>query len=347
MAVPATPTNVYVQTANGQVYVSCDLTATATSYVIQRSADGVTYSTPTGGTGSIPGILDTTPVLGTQYWYKMAAVNSDGTSTYSAAQTVVAVPAGEMSLGQIRLNAQRRADQVNSSFLSVPEWNENINQSLFELYNLLVGAYEDQFVADPIRFSTNGTSQKFPLPDGATSYTNGYSGSTAVAPAFFKLLGLDLGVNNGANGWISLKKFNFADRNKYFFPNSNSGIYGIANMNYRILGNNLLFTPIPSSNLTVQVWYAPRMTMLLRDNDYTTSGVSGYIEYVICDAAIKAMQKEESDISGLLAIKAGIKKELEEIAQNRDLGQPDTISDVRGDSGWSSPFGWGGPSGGL
>jgi hypothetical protein len=89
---------------------------------------------------------------------------------------------------------------------------------------------------------------------------------------------------------------------------------------------------------------------LLADTDITTTGISGWIEYVIVRAAKYALDKEESDTSKLDAQLLYLKGRIEESAQNRDAGIPDKISDIRG-SGWygQTGGGWGpmGSSGGF
>lgn len=343
MAAPATPTGFAVQTADAKVYISCNLTATATSYKVQRSADGVTYSTIASPT--TPGYLDTSVTSGTAYYYQMAAANNSGAdvSAYTTPVSVVPAPVSEMSLQQIRLFSQARADQINSNFLSLAEWNSNINQSLYELYDLLIAAYgEEYFLSDPAQFTTNGSTQTYTLPDGVTSFTNGLTGATGyIASACYKLYGVDLGVNNGPNGWVTVQKFNFIDRNKFFYPNTNSTMYGVFNMSYRLKGNSIIFIPLPSGNMPVRVWCVPRMTQLIADTDCSVIGFSGWLEYVIVDAAIKAMQKEESDCSALMAQKEALRKRIEAMANNRDQGMPDTISDTRGSSFGGSQWGMG------
>lgn len=302
---------------------------------MQRSTDGVTYASV--ATPTTTSYLDTSVTTGTQYWYKAAAVNSDGTSPYTVAQSVVPTPNGEMCLSQIRLQAQQRADRVNSQFVTMSEWNTYINQSLFELYDLLVTAYGEEYFAAPfLSFTTDGTTQFYDLPNG-TNYS--------AAPAFYKLLGVDLGLNSSAtpnNGWVTLQKFNIIDRNAFYYPNTNSSQYGIYNMRYRLYGNKIEFIPTPSGSQVMRLIYIPRMTMLLRDTDVTTAGVSGWMEYVITDAAIKALQKEESDVSVLAMQKQALIKRIEAASMNRDVGQADTISDTRGATGWRN----GGNSGG-
>jgi hypothetical protein len=348
MSIPAFPSNYYAQQGNGQVLLSWDLVAGATTYNVQRSTDGVTYASVS--TPATNKYLDTSVTIGTQYWYKVASTNSSGTSAYTTAQSVVPVTSGEMCLSQIRLAAQQRADRVNSNYVTLPEWNVMINQSLFELYDLLVTVYDDYFVATPAQFTTGQSSNLYALPDGVTSFTNGITGAAGyIAPPFYKLIGVDLALNTANNAWVTVDKFNFSDRNKFLYPNTSSTIYGVFNLAYRLVGTNIEFIPTPSSNQSIRLWYIPRLTMLLQDTDTTTSGVSGWIEYVITDAAIKALQKEESDVSVLLAQKAALIKRIEESAMNRDAGRPDTISDVRSGNAWNggSSGGWNSPMGGF
>lgn len=319
MAVPSTPQNYWVQTGNQQVYLSWDnVTATpaVTNYIVQRSTDGVNFFTIT--TIVVNSYLDTNPTLNTTYYYRVAAVNTDGVGTYTTPQSVVATLPGELCLGEIRLRAQQEANLQNSKFITLPEWNFYINQSYYELYDLLITTYEDYFVAPRLMFQTDG-NQKYDLPNG-----NNYNG----APALYKLYGVDLGLSNSTNAWVTIKKFDFIQRNRYVFPQITSTFLGVFNLRYRVIGNQIMFIPAPSGGQYIGLWYYPRLTTLLADND-VMDGFSGWTEYVILDAAIKALLKEESDASALMARKEAIKLRIEAAANNRDAGQADYISDVR------------------
>lgn len=319
MAIAAIPSNFSVQQGNRQVYLSWSITTGATSYQIQRSIDGVTFVNY--ATSLINNYLDIAVVVGVLYFYQISAVNGSGNSSFTAPQSIIPTPTGEMSLGQIRLNAQQRADLVNSQFVTLSEWNSNINQSIFELYDLLVTIYEDYFIATPVSFQSDGSTFSYPLPDGLNY--------NSAAP-FYKLMGVDLAISSANNAFVTINKFNFVDRNSYVYPNSSSSIYGVFNLRYRVVGSNIEFIPTPSAGQIIRLWYIPRLQQLLQDTDITTSSISGWIEYVIVDAAIKAMQKEESDITVLGAQKVALIRRIQESAQNRDAGQPDTISDIRG-----------------
>jgi hypothetical protein len=237
-----------------------------------------------------------------------------------------------LTLAQLRTAVRQRADMENldqnydNSFIKDDELNSYINQSYFELYDLLVQKYGDNYyVASPYSFTTNGSSQFYDLPSD-----------------FYKLLGVDLALSNTLDSFITIKPFNFIDRNRYAVPNFQS-FYGITNLRYKLNGNQLWLTPIASNNQTIRVWYVPRLTTLVDDTD-TADGISGWTEYIITDCVIKCLQKEESDPSVAMAQKQALIQRIEAAAENRDAGSPATV----GDSQYSD-FWWpnGGSSGGY
>ncbi len=311
----------------------------ATSYLVQRGTDGVTFGT--AGTATAPFFLDTSVTVGVQYYYQIASISgTSGTSAFTAPpQVTIPSQNGQLALGTVRLLAQQRADRVNSTFVTNAEWNSYINQSYFELYDRLVTIYEDYFLAAPAAFTVSGSQNFYPLPDGTTSFTN-TSGGTYAAPAFYKLLGVDCGLGLSNNAWVTVKKFQFIARNRFIYPAVAATPMGPFNLQYRVMGSNIEFIPAPAGNQVMRLWYIPRLTQLVQDTDIM-DGISGWTEIVIVDAAIKALQKEESDVSALFAQKEALIKRIEESASNRDAGQPDTISDTRG---WADR--WGGGSGG-
>lgn len=233
-----------------------------------------------------------------------------------------------MTLAELRTAAQQRADMVNSDFISDSEWTSWINQAYYELYDILVQKYgDDYFVSTDSSLTTNGTSDRFSL----------------AAVSIYKLLGVDLqisGTAGAANGsYVPLRRFNFRERN---VSGTASGQAALArtNLSYRLNGGYLWLNPLPASGYTLRLWYVPKLTALSAESD-TADGVSGWLEYVIVDAAIRAMQKEESDVSVLMAQKAALVERIEAAAENRDAGSPSTVVDATGggpgdwmDEGW-------------
>ena len=111
-------------------------------------------------------------------------------------------------------------------------------------------------------------------------------------------------------------------------------------MRYRLNGDKLWLTPTPAGGQTIKVWYVPRLTTLSADGD-TVDGISGWTEYIIVDACIKALAKQESDVTVFALQKAELIKRIESAAENRDAGNPATVGDTQFSDIWSSGSGSG------
>lgn len=352
ITVPYQPQNLTAEQSDGNILISWQASLSATSYQIQRSTDGVNF-TNLASVGQVTQYLDSLPGVGIQYCYQVAGINGSGTGPYSSVAKAIAAPPSEMSLAELRLRAQQTSDRVGSDFVTDSEWNAFIRIAMYELYDLLIGSYEDYFATQQAFILTNGSTQYYNLPNGYNNYLGGtYTGvAGAPAQAFYKMAGVDLAVNTSTvnPAWVTLKKFNFIDRNKYVYPNSTSTIYGVYNQAYRIMGDQIDFIPVPAGSQTLRLWYVPKLPSLLQDTDVTTLGYSGWIRYPIVRAAKYALDKEEgADTSKLDTEILFLKQRIEQMAQNRDTGIPDTISETRRDGiyGGTGGFNGGGQSGG-
>jgi len=345
LAFPGIPQNLYVTQGNFEVYLQWDISTGSTSYNVYRSTDGVTFTVLASPT--INNYTDATAAVGIKYFYQVTSVNAGGESPPTTAQSVIVAPLGEMSLGQIRLMAQQRADRVNSQFVTLPEWNNFINQAMYELYDILITVYEDYFKAPNAHFVCNGYQHIFPLPNGQSlAFVNGDGTPVTTPPApFYKLLGVDLALNTANNAYVTVNRYNFVDRNRFVYPNTASTIYGVFNLQYRPMGNNIEFIPTPSGGQKIRLQYIPRLPVLLADTDISTIGFSGWLQYVIIRAAKYALDKEESDTSTLTEELLYLKTRIEESAFNRDVGMADTISDTR-QGNWADGW-WGGRNGAI
>lgn len=196
---------------------------------------------------------------------------------------------------------------ANSQFVSDSELNSFINSSANELWDLLVSTVDDYGL----------TSTNLSIVAGTDTYS--------LPAAFYKLRGVDVVVDASGNA-VTLKPFNFAERNNFAFtPTWN--LVGLAYLRYHIQGNSLRFIPIPNTVQTVRVWYIPVLTQMSADSD-TLDGVNGFEEYVVVDAARKMRIKEESDTSALDMEKAALKQRIEAMAASRDQGSCEKIADV-------------------
>jgi len=94
----------------------------------------------------------------------------------------------------------------------------------------------------------------------------------------------------------------------------------------------------------------PIFTQLLKDTDMLSYSFSAWVEYIIVDAAMKAMIKEESFEKWNVLNESKNQQilRIETTAPGKDIGQPNTVSNVRavmgdpGFSNWGSGFGSGG-----
>ena len=97
-----------------------------------------------------------------------------------------------------------------------------------------------------------------------------------------------------------------------------------------MVGGNLIFNPKPNGATPVRLWYIPTAAQFASSTDTTTKwdDLNGYAEYVVTFAAIRMLQKEESDVSILMAQKAELTQRITNAAANRDADNPLTISDI-------------------
>ena len=324
MPIPNVPTNVLVTPGNGRVYLSWSPQSGATSassgvgaassgrYDIMRSLDGLNFSLIT----SINELeYFDTPSTGMLLYYGVRANGNNGQSAISASVVTTMVNFGQTTLGAVRLASQQRADMVNSDFVTKQEWNSYINKSYSELYDILVQTYADEYyVASPFTITTDSrTPALYNLPNN-----------------FYKLLGVDFALNDSDGRYATVTKHAFINRNQgNTFAGGGVASIGNIAMQYRIVGQQIHFSPRPGANETIRLWFIPRPVALLADYQ-VLDGISGWEEYVIVDAAIKAMQKEESDVSVLMAQKQGLLNRITAAASNRDAGLGEAVTDVRG-----------------
>jgi hypothetical protein len=347
------PSNIVLQTGNQLNYLSWDIVVGATSFSIYRSTDGINFSSI--GTSSTNSYTDTLVTVGIQYYYQVASVNSSGTSPFSQPYPLSITPClpGQINLGYLRYQSQLRADKLNSQYLTTDEWNFNINQSANELYDILVDKNgENYFFAPPLLMDLTGVIS-YPFPDGSNYPINGLTPPNA--PALYKLSGVDSNISGGGNGpnagWVPLPRMNWSDRDRFTtWPGQAGALNNIYQMSYREMGNQLYLFP-QNINILIRVWYVPMLTQMLYDTDMLSFSISGWSEFVIIDAAMKAMIKEQSTEKwqALAQTKAGMIERIETTAANRNVDMPNSVSNTRatyGDPGLSY-FGNGFGSGGF
>ena len=96
---------------------------------------------------------------------------------------------------------------------------------------------------------------------------------------------------------------------------------------YSLVGSNLRLYPIPTAGLAGTILYAPEATVLVNAGDSVTYP-NGWEKYIVVDAAIQALLKEESDTRALMAERERIEKEIREAKEARDMATPKRVVDV-------------------
>lgn len=144
---------------------------------------------------------------------------------------------------------------------------------------------------------------------------------------------------------VNVPRYNWEERNVY------SGIPEVAPYSpisaYRVIqnpinGNDCIeFIPATPNGVSYyRVWYYPNPKVLTAPTD-TIDGRSGWEEWVVIDAAMKLLAKEESDTSALEREAQRVWARVMAVAENRDAGQGKRITDVAFNSGaWPYPTGF-------
>lgn len=213
-----------------------------------------------------------------------------------------------VTLLQLKTQSRLRADKVGSSFIQDSELVGYINNSACELYDLLVGAYGNDYFLKSNSFSTVGQTESYNLPTD-----------------FYKMTGLDYLISS--DNVLTLRPYQFNERNKYRIGTYWNAIIGAAGPRYKINQSTISLLPVPDGVYNLKLWYVPACPTLALDTD-TFDGINGWEEFIIIDAAIKMLQKEESDTSLLEKQKIMIMGRINQMAENRDAGQSFRITDV-------------------
>lgn len=212
-----------------------------------------------------------------------------------------------ITLAQLRTRARQIADKENSQHVTDDELSSYVNMAIAELHDLLIGSYSSDYYISTSIFPTVANVANYALPND-----------------FYKLRGVDAALT--ASEYASLRPFNFNERNR----NDSFASWGLMtgpSIRYRMIGSNLVFSPPPDGTFSIRLWYIPQAVVLVADSD-SLADLNQYSEYVVYDAAIRILTKEESDISALMAKKQEIVQRIQQMAQNRDADQPESISDI-------------------
>ena len=207
------------------------------------------------------------------------------------------------------LDDVRKAADIEGAAARFPdaELTEYINQSIARLYTML----------DRLDSTHYQNTQTITTVSGTKAYS--------LADSFWTLKGVRVRVSG-----------NVQFRARRYMPEEGQwldtmGVWAQGNpVCYRLVGNTIAFSPVPTGAYTVYVDYTDAPTRLSSGGD-TFDGIAGFERWVVLDAAIKCKQKDSLDPGLLLGEKAELELWITTMASSRDVGQPERVQDVQGD----------------
>lgn len=213
----------------------------------------------------------------------------------------------------LRGDVRERADMVGSLFIGDPALTEAINSSIADLQDLLIASFGDEY------FETE-----------ASAATVAGTATVALPGTFYKLTGLFWEASAGT--WQEIYKYTPIDAR---LDPLMGWAYG-SPVRYRLQAGNLRFVPTPSAVHNLKIHHVPAPVRLSADGDLF-DGYGGWEEWVIWDAAIKCLVKEESDVSVHMAERNRIGARIRTLA-NRDHHEPPRVQRKRHPRGLSWPW---------
>ena len=214
---------------------------------------------------------------------------------------------------ELRTDARQLADQVDTNFVTDAVANYWINQSVAELWDLLVSTDIDRYVKEATISTTEGT-KSYSLPSD-----------------FYKPREVEKLVNSER---ITIEQFQFAEKNRY----RDTPYFGLPYEDflprYRIMqqgidGSDALifFEPDPGTG-TYYLWYVQAPQQLSDDAD-TFDGVAGWEDHIVYNVAIKMLIREESDPTPLVFERDRIERRIKTMSSGRSSGRPPRVQDTR------------------
>lgn len=215
---------------------------------------------------------------------------------------------GLVTLADLVARSRQRADLVSNENIASAEADSYVNQSLAELYDIIVQADEDYFTV-----TTN-------MPVTANVATVDISGWT---PKLLKLRGIDIPWN-GQTYKLTAQRMELGERNDLQGPMP-SYLIGMPT-SFFMYSSTIKLAPTPSSSFTATVWYIPVPPTL--SGAATFNAQSGWDEFIVVDAARKMLLKQERDVTALTGEREQLRSHIIS-SYRRDFSGPKRVTRTR------------------
>lgn len=245
--------------------------------------------------------------------------------------------------------ARDMSDMQGTDFVSDAELLTYVNLGLSELYDLLAEAHGQEFFLKCVEIAVTDPVAVYNLPDdflvlkgvdfqeapfgGAeSSFTSG----GGVLPVVTTTVTYDVPIQGG-EGSCPLRPYTFFERRQKSWDKgatprfrvftdrkvsvATGGQFPTTTVEY---SHRIRFQPVRSGY--VLVWYLPIAPRLI-DGDSEVVSIYGFDEYPALYAAYRALAKEESDASSVLAMLETMRERIRRMAAHRDAGHPERVQD--------------------
>jgi len=231
------------------------------------------------------------------------------------------------TLNELIAEVRQRSDMVNSDFVTDAELTRYINESISELYDMLIVAKGQEWFIREATITTLADQDSYEID---------------TTHDFYLLLGVDL--NSGADTPTPLRPYMLDERHDRTHYSARPSAYGnTTNLRYRLSGtvkstapnigtynHRITFKPSPPAGLSVTLIYIPHAPVLATGATDVWDGFNGWEEYVVVDSAIKCLEKEESSTTALERRKERLIQRINGLASAHDDGFPERVTDVTG-----------------
>lgn len=207
------------------------------------------------------------------------------------------------TLAEMRSDVRLRADLVGNTFVTDAEIDEYLNQSIAELYDLLVSARGQEYYVTRWSFTTAANTELYALPAD-----------------HFEVLYVETFVNNQR---LRMRPYSLHER---------AAILGVTQLParpyaFRLQAGSISFLPIPDAAYPTTVFYVPACPRLVLGTD-TFDGIDGWEEYAIWRAVAYCQQKEQLDMSFAQGMIAGMRERIQRLAPFRAANNAERVTDA-------------------
>ena len=212
---------------------------------------------------------------------------------------------------ELRTEVEERCDLPASSattHVTLAMMNNWLRQSSRSFADLLISSYGEKYFYKNLDFSTVNGQQEYPLP--ADFYQH----------HLFRVdvSGRDETIHRASTDTL------------YIDPQGRRGWVSAALPRYRLLGANIVFTPIPRGVHLIRHWYIPTLVVLdasdvpkadFDDDTDKIDGHNGWEDWLILDMCAKVQVRQRRDAMEYLRERGIVEQRITIAAGNRDSGE--------------------------